>query len=224
MSPEQHQALMSTSIVLCAGMGSLPLLQDLSLTDINVILITHFHLDHCAALPWVVANMDFSGPIFMTHATKNIFYTMMKDILRMNQKDPARRLFNDRDLDNTMARITVINFHQTIDYDGIKITPYRCAPSTSLVNCTYSCLTICSLPLRCTHPPSLAAGTPCQPVMRPEHTPAATTVCSLCKPMHPKHFAHVVQGPSRTDRQHCMLFKYLLYAPWYTRQSAHLTH
>ena len=110
-----------------AGIGSLPLLQDLSLTDVNVILITHFHLDHCAALPWVVANMDFSGPIFMTHATKNIFYTMMKDILRMNQKDPGRRLFSDRDLDNTMARITVINFHQTIDYDGIKITPYRCA-------------------------------------------------------------------------------------------------
>lgn len=118
---------LSASKLLHAGIGSLPLLQDLSLTDINVILITHFHLDHCAALPWVVANMDFSGPIFMTHATKNIFYTMMRDILRMNQKDPARRLFNERDLDNTMARITVINFHQTIDYDGIKITPYRWA-------------------------------------------------------------------------------------------------
>lgn len=122
-----HSQPPSALQLLHAGMGSLPLLQDLSLTDINVILITHFHLDHCAALPWVVANMDFSGPIFMTHATKNIFYTMMKDILRMNQKDPARRLFNDRDLDNTMSRITVINFHQTIDYDGIKITPYRWA-------------------------------------------------------------------------------------------------
>lgn len=188
MSPEQYQALMSTSIVLCAGMGSLPLLQDLSLTDINVILITHFHLDHCAALPWVVANMDFSGPIFMTHATKNIFYTMMKDILRMNQKDPARRLFNDRDLDNTMARITVINFHQTIDYDGIKITPYRCVPCTSLVNRTDLRLPICPLPLCHTHPPSLAAGSPCQPVLTRVHTPAATTCCAHSKPMQPKHF------------------------------------
>jgi cleavage and polyadenylation specificity factor subunit 3 len=109
-----------------AGLSSLPMMDNQSLANIDVALITHFHLDHCAALPCLVANTDFDGQIFMTHATKNIFYTMMKDMLRMHKKDPARYLCSAEDLEATMSRVSVINFHQTVTVDGIQITPYRC--------------------------------------------------------------------------------------------------
>jgi cleavage and polyadenylation specificity factor subunit 3 len=106
-------------------MSSLPMMDSQSLEDIDVALITHFHLDHCAALPFLVGNTNFNGHIFMTHATKSIFYTMMKDMLRMHKKDPSRYLFSGEDLESTMSRISAINFHQTVTVDGIQITPYR---------------------------------------------------------------------------------------------------
>jgi cleavage and polyadenylation specificity factor subunit 3 len=114
------------AVLYAAGYASLPLLDDDELSDLNVALITHFHLDHCAAVPHLVASSPFKGKIFMTHATKSIFCTMMKDMLRMQKKDPSRQLFTAEQLEQTMSQISVINFHQTLDVDGIQITPYRC--------------------------------------------------------------------------------------------------
>lgn len=108
-------------------MASLPLLDSEDLAELNVALITHFHLDHCGAVPYLVASTGFKGHIFMTHATKSIFHTMMKDMLRMHKGNPQRQLFTAAQLDKTMQRISVINFHQTIEADGVRITPYRCA-------------------------------------------------------------------------------------------------
>ena len=105
----------------------MPLLDDEDLSDINMALITHFHLDHCAAVPFLATMTPFKGHIFMTHATKSIFYTMMKDILRMHKKDSSKQLFTGEQLERTMTKISVINFHQTVEADGIHITPYRCA-------------------------------------------------------------------------------------------------
>ena len=110
-----------------AGHGSLPLLDDDDLSTLNVALITHFHLDHSAAVPFLAASTPFRGHIFMTHATKSIFYTMMKDMLRMQKRDPSRQLFTAEQLEKAMSQISVINFHQTLEVDGIQITPYRCA-------------------------------------------------------------------------------------------------
>ena len=43
------------------------------LTDfIDAVVITHFHLDHCGALPFMSEMIGYNGPIFMTHPTKAI--------------------------------------------------------------------------------------------------------------------------------------------------------
>lgn len=82
-------------------------------------------------MPFLAGSTPFRGHIFMTHATKSIFYTMMKDMLRMQKRDPSRQLFTAEQLEKTMAQISVINFHQTLEVDGIQITPYRCAAATN---------------------------------------------------------------------------------------------
>jgi cleavage and polyadenylation specificity factor subunit 3 len=42
-----------------SGMKSLPYLDEVDLSKVDVALITHFHLDHCAAVPHLVGNTDF---------------------------------------------------------------------------------------------------------------------------------------------------------------------
>ena len=38
----------------------------------NVHRFSHFHLDHCGALPYMSEMVGFDGPIYMTHPTKAI--------------------------------------------------------------------------------------------------------------------------------------------------------
>ncbi|KAI9177674.1 hypothetical protein LWI28_017979 [Acer negundo] len=40
---------------------------------IDVLLITHFHLDHAASLPYFLEKTNFKGRVFMTHATTSYF-------------------------------------------------------------------------------------------------------------------------------------------------------
>ena len=103
----------------------MPLFDRVEMEKVDIALITHFHLDHCAAVPFLVGKTLFKGRLFMTHATKAIFLTMMKDFVRMSKGRPEAALFGMPELDAAMARIEVVNFHQTLDIDGVLVTPYR---------------------------------------------------------------------------------------------------
>eukprot|EP00890_Picochlorum_soloecismus_P004992 jgi/Picsp_1/5494/NSC_02853-R1_protein len=107
-----------------SGHASLPFLDQVDLASVDVMLITHFHLDHCAAVPFVVGHTNFKGRIFMTHPTKAIVHTLLKDFVKLSKglKDP---LYTDKDVETATARTEVIDFYQTINVDGIKITAYR---------------------------------------------------------------------------------------------------
>ena len=43
-------------IVSCYGTGSLPFLDSISDDYVDLVLISHFHLDHCGALPVLQSN------------------------------------------------------------------------------------------------------------------------------------------------------------------------
>jgi cleavage and polyadenylation specificity factor subunit 3 len=53
-----------------SGMASLPFFDEVDLDKVDVCLVTHFHLDHCAAVPYLLSRTNFKGRVFMTHPTK----------------------------------------------------------------------------------------------------------------------------------------------------------
>ena len=42
-----------------AGLRSLPYLDTVALDTVDLMLVTHFHLDHCAAVPYVTGHTNF---------------------------------------------------------------------------------------------------------------------------------------------------------------------
>ena len=56
-----------------AGIASLPYFDEVDLSTVDALLVTHFHLDHCAAVPFLVGHTNFKGRILMTHPTKAIY-------------------------------------------------------------------------------------------------------------------------------------------------------
>uniref|UniRef100_A0A3Q2PE82 Metallo-beta-lactamase domain-containing protein n=1 Tax=Fundulus heteroclitus TaxID=8078 RepID=A0A3Q2PE82_FUNHE len=73
------------------GMDALPYIDLIDPAEIDLLLISHFHLDHCGALPWFLQKTSFKGRTFMTHATKAIYRWLLSDYVkvRLAQSDTA---------------------------------------------------------------------------------------------------------------------------------------
>jgi len=105
------------------GMDTLPYVDQVDLEEIDLLLVTHFHLDHCGALPWLLEKTVFKGRVFMTHATKAIYRWLLSDYIRVSSMGPDM-LYNEKDLENTMSKIETINFHQEMEVNGVKFWAY----------------------------------------------------------------------------------------------------
>lgn len=86
--------------------------------DIDIILITHFHIDHSAALPYFTEKTNFRGRIFMTHATKAVIKLLLSDNLKLQEKP----LYSEQDIKKCIDKIEVIDYHQSIEHRGIRFT------------------------------------------------------------------------------------------------------
>ena len=93
--------------------------------QVDAILVTHFHLDHCAAVPYVVGNTNYKGRFLMTHPTKAIYHMLMADFVKLQRGSTSTPLFSDKDLAASMDRIDVLDFDQERDLGGVRVTAHR---------------------------------------------------------------------------------------------------
>lgn len=109
-----------------SGIASLPFYDEFDLSTVDILLISHFHLDHAASLPYVMQHTGFKGRVFMTHPTKAIYRWLLYDFVRVSS-DPEDQsgLYTDDDLATSFRRIEAIDFYSTIDVDGIQFTAYH---------------------------------------------------------------------------------------------------
>ncbi|KAB5516325.1 hypothetical protein DKX38_026973 [Salix brachista] len=150
-----------------SGMAALPYFDEIDPSTIDVLLITHFHLDHAASLPYFLEKTTFKGRVFMTHATKAIYKLLLTDYVKVSKVSVEDMLFDEKDINHSMDIIEcfnlafdimnfalwisylsvclslpllvdsfsfeayrsavvcqVIDFHQTVDVNGIKFWCY----------------------------------------------------------------------------------------------------
>ncbi|KAJ9572298.1 Beta-Casp domain [Nakaseomyces glabratus] len=113
------------------GMASLPFYDDFDLSIVDVLLISHFHLDHAASLPYVMQKTNFKGRVFMTHPTKAIYRWLLRDFVRVtsigSQSSNAEddNLYSNEDLIESFDKIETIDYHSLIDVNGIKFTAFH---------------------------------------------------------------------------------------------------
>lgn len=124
-----------------SGMNSLPFFDDYDLSKVDILLISHFHLDHAASLPYVMQQTSFRGRVFMTHATKAIYRWLLTDFVKVtslagsgddgrtmdNQQNSggSANLYTDDDLMSSFDKIETIDYHSTIEVEGIRFTAYH---------------------------------------------------------------------------------------------------
>ncbi|EIJ89784.1 cleavage and polyadenylation specificity factor subunit 3 [Nematocida parisii] len=107
------------------GVSSLPFFDLIDPAEIDVILVTHFHLDHAGALPYFTERSGFKGKIYMTHPTRAIFRWLLNDYVRVSNVSSENDLFTEKELAQCYDKIIPIDYGQEIPLKNITIIAYN---------------------------------------------------------------------------------------------------
>ena len=61
------------------------------------------------------------GQIFMTHPTRQVCGMLLKDFVKVSGRG-SDGLYTEKHLEEALQRTQLIDFHQTIEVDGIKVS------------------------------------------------------------------------------------------------------
>jgi len=118
-------------------MNGLPFFDRVEPETVDVLLVTHFHLDHVGSLPYFTERTKFKGRVFMTHPTKAVTRLLLGDYRRLTtlkkatetgnsnieNDDPSSVLYTEAELQACVDKIELIDYHQTISlskHGGLK--------------------------------------------------------------------------------------------------------
>ncbi|KAF8981157.1 Integrator complex subunit 11 [Entomortierella lignicola] len=85
---------------------------------LDCVIISHFHLDHCGALPFFTEMCGYDGNIYMTHPTKAICPILLEDYRKISvDRKGERNFFTSQNIKDCMKKVIAVNLHQTIMVD-----------------------------------------------------------------------------------------------------------
>ncbi|CAH1766731.1 8891_t:CDS:2 [Entrophospora sp. SA101] len=87
--------------------------------ELDCVIISHFHLDHCGALPYFTEMCGYDGPIIMTYPTKAICPILLEDYRKITvERKGETNFFTSEMIKDCMKKVTAVNLHQTIKVNG----------------------------------------------------------------------------------------------------------
>lgn len=93
---------------------------------LDCVIVSHFHLDHCGALPYMSEMVGFEGPIYMTHPTKAICPILLEDYRKVTVEHKGEtNFFNSEMIRSCMKKTIGVSLHEVVQVDDeLKIKAY----------------------------------------------------------------------------------------------------
>ncbi|OMJ94449.1 hypothetical protein SteCoe_2350 [Stentor coeruleus] len=108
------------------GQNALPGFDEIEVQDVDLLLVTHFHLDHSGALPYFLTKTSFGGITYMTHPTKAILKLLFSDYVKVSNIGlDSERLYSPQDLILALEKVRLIDYHQEMEQNGINFWCYN---------------------------------------------------------------------------------------------------
>ena len=83
------------------------------------MIISHFHLDHCGALPYMTEMVGYNGPIYMTVPTKAIAPILLEDMRKVAvDRKGEQNFFTSAMIKDCMKKVVAVNLHQVVHVDA----------------------------------------------------------------------------------------------------------
>jgi len=85
---------------------------------IDAVIISHFHLDHCGALPYMTEMVGYNGKIYMTGPTMAIAPHLLEDMRKVAvDRKGETNFFTSQMIKDCMRKVVPVNLHQVIRVD-----------------------------------------------------------------------------------------------------------
>lgn len=99
----------------------------ISLSSLDAVLISHFHLDHAAALPLLTEKLRCPAPVYMTAPTLQLARLMLHDFLTTSAARNQYCPFDAHDVRACLARVRTLALGETARVGprgAVAVTPY----------------------------------------------------------------------------------------------------
>lgn len=89
-------------------------LPDMDLENLDAIVITHAHLDHCGSLPLLI-KYGYKGPIYMTEPTLYLMRLLLEDSIKIAKREGQYLPYSMKDVNEAVLRIITLKYGEVTD-------------------------------------------------------------------------------------------------------------
>eukprot|EP00767_Chilomastix_cuspidata_P002638 gnl/Chilomastix_cuspidata/2760.p1 GENE.gnl/Chilomastix_cuspidata/2760~~gnl/Chilomastix_cuspidata/2760.p1 ORF type:complete len:621 (+),score=73.84 gnl/Chilomastix_cuspidata/2760:31-1893(+) len=88
----------------------------IKITDVDFVVITHSHLDHCGGLPLLLGQFQYKNPVFATKSTASLIPSAYADMMRVDIRDKEDLEFNltPSVIHHTCSALRPMSMQQTV--------------------------------------------------------------------------------------------------------------
>lgn len=99
---------------------------DFKLEDVDAIVLSHAHMDHCGLLPYLY-RIGYKGPIYCTEPTRDIMSLSQLDYVKILSSDPnTRPLYKAEDIKEMLKHVITLDYNVVTDITpDIRLTFYN---------------------------------------------------------------------------------------------------
>jgi KH/beta-lactamase-domain protein len=97
----------------------------LTIDDLDAVIISHAHLDHCGFVPYLY-RYGFDGPIYATKPTRDIMAMLQLDAVEISLKEAKELPYSSPDIKNVIEHVIPLEYEEVADISpDVRLTLYN---------------------------------------------------------------------------------------------------
>ncbi|CAJ1397437.1 unnamed protein product [Effrenium voratum] len=101
-----------------------PELAAVDVSKLDLVILSHFHLDHAGALPYLTEVLGYNGPLLMTHPTRAIAPIILREYLQLRYRKREEARYDLEMIDACFERARCIQLEERVEVGEISVTAY----------------------------------------------------------------------------------------------------
>ncbi len=100
-------------------------MDSLKIEELDAVVITHAHLDHCGLVP-LLYKYGYRGPVYVTKPTRELMALMLRDYIEVTQREGRSPPYTEKDLLTLILHTIPLEYNEVTDVaPDVKITFYN---------------------------------------------------------------------------------------------------